>query len=86
VSGEAARFADAIRHAFVLDVRVEGSAISVAAGGGRGTETVDTPGIVRLLVAHGAAVESVVPETPSLEDVYLRLLGTGEGTSVVSSA
>ncbi len=32
------------------------------------------PDIVRELVAAGAAIESVVPEQPSLEDVYVRLM------------
>lgn len=35
----------------------------------------DVPTIVRTLVHSGAEIESVVPEQPSLEDVYLRLLG-----------
>jgi hypothetical protein len=44
--------------------------------GGAGTP--DTPDVVRLLVAAGAAIESVVPEEPPLEDVYLRLLDGAE--------
>ena len=32
------------------------------------------PDVVRRLVQEGADIESVVPEEPPLEDVYLRLL------------
>jgi hypothetical protein len=32
-----------------------------------------------MLVEAGARVESVVPDTPSLEDVYLRVLDGGGG-------
>ena len=35
----------------------------------------DAPGIVRRLVESGAEIQSVVAETPPLEQVYLRLLG-----------
>jgi hypothetical protein len=37
------------------------------------------PAIVRRLVAAGADIEEVVPDEPSLEDVYLRLLSSGAG-------
>jgi hypothetical protein len=33
-----------------------------------------TPDVVRRLVEAGAGVESVMPEEPPLEDVYLKLL------------
>jgi hypothetical protein len=33
-----------------------------------------TPAIVRRLVEAGAEIESVTPETPRLEQIYLRLL------------
>ena len=38
-----------------------------------------TPAIVRTLVAAGAPIQSVAPEEPPLEEVYLRLLS--ESTS-----
>jgi hypothetical protein len=44
------------------------------------------PEIVRRLVTAGAAIESVVPEQPSLEDVYLRLLAPDAAAPSTSGA
>jgi ABC-2 type transport system ATP-binding protein len=74
VRDDAVRLADAVRTAYSVDVRVDGSALSVAMDDGAAGRAIDTPAVVRLLVGLGAAVESVALETPSLEDVYLRLL------------
>jgi hypothetical protein len=54
---------------------VEDLALSVALDGSR---VGSTPKLVRLLVEAGAAVEEVTRETPSLEQVYLRVLEGGE--------
>jgi ABC-2 type transport system ATP-binding protein len=56
------------------EVREEADAMFVALGG-PGHAFADTPGLVRYLVAHGADIETVIVEEPTLEDVYLRLLG-----------
>ena len=63
-------FGTALRHAGLSDVRVDGTVMSVAMAGAAMT----TPDVVRRLVEAGAAVESVTPEEPPLEDVYLKLL------------
>jgi ABC-2 type transport system ATP-binding protein len=39
----------------------------------------DTPAVVRALVAAGADIVEVHVEVPTLEEVYLRLVSTGEG-------
>ena len=74
VTHDTARFVSVLRHAHGNEVDVSGSTLSIAL---RGTATV--PAMVRTLVQAGADIESVVPESPPLEDVYLRLLQ--EGTS-----
>jgi ABC-2 type transport system ATP-binding protein len=40
----------------------------------------DTPGLVKALVDAGASIVEVRAELPALEDVYLRLLETGNGS------
>jgi hypothetical protein len=40
-----------------------------------------TPDVVRRLVEAGASVESVMPEEPPLEDVYLKLLHSEDSAS-----
>jgi ABC-2 type transport system ATP-binding protein len=72
VAHDAARFATVLRQAHGGDVDVNGATLSVALRG-----TVSVPAMVRMLVQAGADVESVVPESPPLEDVYLRLLQDG---------
>jgi ABC-2 type transport system ATP-binding protein len=75
LAADAARFAGLLQSAGVDDVRVEDLALSVALDGSR---VGSTPELVRLLVEAGAAVEEVTRETPSLEQVYLRVLEGGE--------
>jgi hypothetical protein len=58
-----------LRSAFGVDVFVDGAGLSVAV-----TERVRVPQLVRHLAELGAEIESVVPEEPPLEEVYLRLL------------
>ena len=69
VSREAERFAALVR-AGGTEVTVDGNALSIAMD-----ETPDAvPALVRQLVEAGADIEAVVPESPPLEQVYLRLL------------
>jgi hypothetical protein len=51
------------------DVIVEGAVISVGLN-----EHVTVSALVRRLIESGAAINAVMPEERSLEDVYLRLL------------
>jgi ABC-2 type transport system ATP-binding protein len=76
LTAEAARYAGLLQSAGVNDVRVEDRALSVALDG---SAVRSTPDLVRLLVEAGAAVEEVGRETPSLEQVYLRVLEGGQG-------
>jgi ABC-2 type transport system ATP-binding protein len=70
-------FVSVLRTAGLSDVRVDGTVLSVSI-----TNTpVTTPDIVRRLVEAGARVESVVPEEPPLEDVYLKLIDPDDETS-----
>jgi ABC-2 type transport system ATP-binding protein len=64
------RFAGLLRESGYADVRVEPDALSIAVD----DEKKSAPGLVRRLVEAGAAIVSVVPEQPPLEEVYLRLL------------
>ena len=66
-----ARYAGLLRTAGVGDVRVEDRMLSVALDG---SPVRSTPELVRMLVEAGAPVEEVGQETPSLEQVYLRVL------------
>jgi ABC-2 type transport system ATP-binding protein len=68
VEGPAGPYAALLRDSGALDVRADGSTLSV------GAAALDTPDMVRLLVQAGARVESVAPEEVSIEDVYLRLM------------
>jgi ABC-2 type transport system ATP-binding protein len=69
LTGPSQQFAPAIEAAGAEDVRCEGVEMSVRVNG-----RIDTPALVRRLVQAGADIESVVPEEPSLEDVYLKLV------------
>jgi ABC-2 type transport system ATP-binding protein len=69
VASDAGRLAAVLRRAGSDDVVVSGGALSI--GLHRGATT---PAIVRRLVEAGADIEAVVPESPPLEEVYLRLL------------
>jgi ABC-2 type transport system ATP-binding protein len=70
---------DAASHVSVLkasginDVVVDGAVISVGLN-----EHVTIAGLVRRLIESGAAINTVIPEERSLEDVYLRLLEEAE--------
>ena len=75
LDGDAAPFAAILRSGGITDVRADGSSLSVVPNGATAT-----PDLVRMLVEAGARVESVVPDTPSLEDVYLRVLDGGGGS------
>jgi ABC-2 type transport system ATP-binding protein len=66
-------FAAAAAGAGVSGVTVDDRVLALAIDDASGR----APAIVRRLVAAGADIESVVPEEPSLEDVYLRLLEAG---------
>lgn len=69
LAGPAAPFASLLRLDRVHDVNVDGCELSAAVA-----DLAATPAIVRRLVAAGADLLAVVPEEPTLEDVYLRLL------------
>jgi len=71
LTGDAEPFTDALRRAGAARVTASHHALSVDLADGR----VSTPALVRALVAAGAEIESVMPEQPSLEQVYLRLVG-----------
>jgi ABC-2 type transport system ATP-binding protein len=64
-------FVPVLRAAGVPELSVDGHWLSMS-----GT-TLTTPQIVRTLVEAGAGVETVETEEPSLEDVYIKLLGGG---------
>ena len=63
-------FAGTLRQAGLDDVAADGVALSVGIAG----TSLTTPDLVRRLVEAGASIESVLPEEPPLEDVYLKLL------------
>jgi ABC-2 type transport system ATP-binding protein len=64
-----ARYAAALQ-ASGADVRMLENGMSIAVDGA----ALSAPAIVKTLVSLGADVEAVIPEEPSLEDVYLHLL------------
>ena len=70
LTSTADRFAALLRAAGSTDVIVDGTTLSIATDG----PSAPVPRIVRQLVEAGADIEAVVPESPPLEDVYLRLL------------
>ena len=55
----------------IADVRADGSTLSI----GVDDAARRAPEIVRRLVAAGADIQSVMPDEPTLEQVYLRLVG-----------
>jgi ABC-2 type transport system ATP-binding protein len=63
-------FAGTLRQAGLADVAADGVVLSVGIAG----TSLTTPDLVRRLVEAGAGIESVLPEEPPLEDVYLKLL------------
>jgi len=66
----AERYATVLRTAGLSDVHVEGPVLLV----GIAHAAMTTPDVVRYLVEAGAGIETVMPEEPPLEDVYLKLL------------
>jgi ABC-2 type transport system ATP-binding protein len=63
-------FGNLLRQAGHGDVRVENSTLSIAVD----DPAARAPAVVTRLVEAGAQIQSVVPEEPPLEEVYLRLL------------
>jgi hypothetical protein len=63
-------FATVLGRAGHGDVRVENGTLSIAVD----DPAASAPAIVQQLVLAGAQIQSVVPEEPPLEEVYLRLL------------
>jgi len=66
----AARFEATVRSAGAADLSIDGTAMSIGAEG----EAMIAPALVKALVDAGARIVSVIPEEPSLEEVYLRLI------------
>jgi ABC-2 type transport system ATP-binding protein len=75
LSQPAEQFAAVLRASGLDDVKVSGPLLSLA-GGKR-----PTPDIVRTLVEAGAGIEAVEEEERSLEDVYIKLLNSGEAAT-----
>jgi ABC-2 type transport system ATP-binding protein len=73
----AAPFAATLQQAGIADVTADEATLSVSITG----TTLTTPDLVRRLVNAGASIESVIPEEPPLEDVYLKLLHAEGRTS-----
>jgi ABC-2 type transport system ATP-binding protein len=69
LEGEVASHVATLRADGIDDVIVRGTVISVGLN-----EHVTVPALVRRLIESGAAINAVMPEERSLEDVYLRLL------------
>ena len=63
-------FGNLLRQAGYADVRAEDGTLSIAVD----DPAARAPSVVRRLVEAGAQIQSVVPEEPPLEEVYLRLL------------
>jgi ABC-2 type transport system ATP-binding protein len=70
----AASFVPVLQGIGVSDVRADTTALSIAVD----DPAQRAPEIVRTLVNAGAAIQSVTPEQPPLEEVYLRLLSEHE--------
>ena len=70
VSVDATRFVHVAERAGARDVRIEGTDLSL----GIDDPATATPALVRALVDAGALIRSVVDETPTLEDIYMRLV------------
>src|SRR5262245_33152299 len=66
---DAASHVSFLRAEGINDVMVHGAVISVGLN-----EHITVAGLVRRLIESGAAINTVIPEERSLEDVYLRLL------------
>ena len=75
-----ASFVNVLEKAFT-DVRTDGETLSI----GVDDAAADAPLIVRRLVEAGASVVTVVPEQPSLEEVYLTLMRDHKTPAAVRS-
>jgi ABC-2 type transport system ATP-binding protein len=73
VGGDAARLATLLADTTGEEVAVAERTLSLAVRNGA-----TVPAMVRRLVEAGADVEAVIPESPPLEEVYLRLLETAD--------
>ena len=76
-----ASFVNVLEKAGFIDVRTDGETLSI----GVDDPTADAPLIVRRLVEAGASVVMVVPEQPSLEEVYLTLMRDHRSPEAVRS-
>lgn len=74
VAGPARLYVPALRP-FDAAVEAEGSELTL----GSAARSPDVPAVVRALVAAGADVLEVRPETPPLEEVYLHLVSNSSG-------
>jgi ABC-2 type transport system ATP-binding protein len=70
LAAPAAPFVGALHGSNSADIRANGNMLSIAVD----DAAARAPDIVRSLVAAGAPIQSVAPEEPPLEEVYLRLL------------
>jgi ABC-2 type transport system ATP-binding protein len=70
LSEPAERYTTVLQSAGLADIHVEGPVLLL----GIANSAMTTPDVVRRLVEAGAGVETVMPEEPPLEDVYLKLL------------
>jgi ABC-2 type transport system ATP-binding protein len=75
LSTGAAPYMPVLAAAGLVDVRADGTSLSIAMNG-----TATTPAIVKRLVEAGAAIESVSREEVPLEEVYVRLLHADGGS------
>ena len=76
-----ASFVNVLEKAGFTDVRTDGETLSI----GVDDPAADAPLIVRRLVEAGASVVMVVPEQPSLEEVYLTLMRDHKAPEAVRS-
>jgi hypothetical protein len=76
-----ASFVNVLVKAGFTDVRTDGETLSI----GVDDAAADAPLIVRRLVEAGASVVKVVPEQPSLEEVYLTLMRDHKTPAAVRS-
>ncbi|HEY5619540.1 MAG TPA: heme ABC exporter ATP-binding protein CcmA [Vicinamibacterales bacterium] len=76
-----ASFINVLRETGFTDIQTNGETLSI----GVDDHAADAPLLVRRLVEAGASVVTVVPEQPSLEEVYLRLLQRDARSGAVRS-
>ena len=76
-----ASFVNVVENAGFNDIRTNAETLSI----GVRDAAADAPLIVRRLVEAGASLVTVVPEQPSLEEVYLRLMRADAASEAVRS-